>query len=211
MKKTFLPLNLQFFAEPEGVEPSAGGASEPPAKSEPSNNGAVSFDYDKLVQIIAGKQSVTEDKVLKGFFEQKGLSQEEMEQAIKSFKEQKAASQPNVDALQQQVALAQQQAQQAQIEKTAFLLAGELGVDLNTMQYLLKLADLSAVMKDGKMEQDKLKEALNKVLEDLPQLKPQADAQARGFRQIGVSGQLTTAQKPTEQAQVPQKRWNRFN
>lgn len=210
MKKPFLPMNLQFFAEPAGGEPGTDGASEPSTKTEPSGKETASFDYDKLAQIIAGKQSVTEDKVLKGFFEQKGLSPEEMEQAIKSFKEQKAASQPNVEALQQQATLAQQQMQQAQIEKEAFLLAGELGVDLNTMQYLLKLADLSAVMKDGKMEQDKLKEALNKVLEDLPQLKPQADAQSRGFRQIGVGGQQTNASKP-DNAAVPTKRWNRFN
>lgn len=169
------------------------------------------IDYDKIQKMLEGTLSAKEDTVLKAYFKQQGLSQEEMEQAIATFKEQKAASQPNVDALQQQVTTAQKQMQQAQMEREAFLLAGELGVDLNTMQYLLKLADLSAVMKDGKMEQDKLKEALNKVLEDLPQLKPQADVQGRGFRQIGVSGQQTTVSKPTEQAQVPQKRWNRFN
>ena len=172
---------------------------------------APEIDYDKIQKMLEGTLSAKEDTALKAYFKQQGLSQEEMEQAIATFKEQKAASQPNVDALQQQVTTAQKQMQQAQMEREAFLLAGELGVDLNTMQYLLKLADLSAVMKDGKIEQDKLKEALNKVLEDLPQLKPQADAQGRGFRQIGASGQQTTASKPTEQTPVPQKRWNRFN
>ncbi len=172
---------------------------------------APEIDYGKIRKMLEGTLSAKEDTALKAYFKQQGLSQEEMEQAIATFKEQKAASQPNVDALQQQVTTAQKQMQQAQMERDAFLLAGELGVDLNTMQYLLKLADLSAVMKDGKIEQDKLKEALNKVLEDLPQLKPQADAQVRGFRQIGVSGQMTTASKPTDQTSVPQKRWNRFN
>ena len=32
------------------------------------------FDYDKLASLIAGKQTVTEDTVLKSYFKQQGLS-----------------------------------------------------------------------------------------------------------------------------------------
>lgn len=212
MKRRRLPMNLQFFAEPgDGAGDDGGnGGQEPPANQQ---NQTPQFDYEKLAGIIAGKQSVAEDTVLKNYFKQQGLSEDDMKQAISAFKQQKADSQPDVNAMQQQLTLAQQQAVQANIEKEAYLLSGELGIDLKTMPYLMKLADLSAVTTaDGKVDQDKLKEALNKVLEDVPQLKPQADTQQNGFRAIGAGPQQQSAQQPNNtQPVVPQKRWNRFN
>lgn len=173
------------------------------------------IDYEKLSQLIAGKQTVAEDSVLKGYFKQQGLSKEEMDQAIAAFKQQKAANQPDIQAIQNQAAQAQREAQNAIVERDAMMLSGELGIDLKTMPYILKMADLSQVIGgDGKVDQDKLKEALNKVLEDVPQLKSQQDAQQSGFRQIGVgqqqgAGQPGVAQQ-TQKA-VPTKRWNRWN
>lgn len=208
MKKR-LPMNLQFFAEPgdgAGDNGGNGGAQEPPAQQTQTPQ----FDYEKLAGIIAGKQSVAEDTVLKNYFKQQGLSEDDMKQAISAFKQQKSQNQPDVNAMQQQLTLAQQQAQQAVIEKEAYLLSGELGIDLKTMPYLMKMADLSAVVADGKVDQNKLKEALNKVLEDVPQLKPKADTQQNGFRQIGVPNQPSDQQNNQQQA-VPTKRWNRFN
>jgi hypothetical protein len=207
MQNNKLPMNLQFFAE---GEPEAGGESTNQQQNEQQNQ-APQFDYEKLAGIIAGKQSVTEETILKNYFKQQGLSEDDMKQAISSFKQQKAANQPDVNALQTQVSNAQMQAQQAIIERDAYLLSGEIGVDIKTMPYLLKMADLSAVIVDGKVNQDKLKEALNKVLEDVPQLKPQAEATQNGFRQIGVGSQTQTATKKSEPAAVPTKRWNRWN
>ena len=205
------PLNLQFFAEP-------GGDPVPPAQDPTPAATQVQtpqFDYQKLADLINGKQTVAEDTVLKNYFKQQGLSQEEATQAIAAFKEQKAKNQPDVQALQQQTTQAQQQAQQALIERDAYKLSAELGIDLKTMPYVLKLADMSAVIGgDVNIDQEKLKEALNKVLEDVPQLKPQTEVQQNGFRQIGVGNtQQTQQQTQTQQqaAQVPTKRWNRWN
>jgi hypothetical protein len=168
------------------------------------------IDYEKLSSIIAGKQSVTEDSVLKGYFKQQGLSKEEMEQAITAFKQQKAAAQPNIEQMQQDIQSAQNAMLQSQIENKALLLHSELGIDLQTVSYVLKLADTSTVVENGTINEDKLKEALNKVLEDIPQLKKQVEPTAQGFRQVGAtppSNSSGEANKPT----VPVKRWNRFN
>ena len=86
-------------------------------------------------------------------------------------------------------------------------------MDANTIPYVLKRADLSQVVgQDGKISEDSLKDAINKVLEDIPALKPQADGKT-GFTQIGTGG--NPAQRPqqttTNQATVPTKRWNRWN
>lgn len=176
---------------------------------------APEIDYEKLSQLIAGKQSVAEESVLKGYFKQQGMSKEEMEQAISAFKQQKAANQPDIQAIQNQAAEARLEAQQAVIERDAMLLSGDLGIDLKTMPYILKMADTSQVIdENGSVNKEKLKEALNKVLEDVPQLKQQQDTQKSGFRQIGVGQNQNTQQSNSgqqEQKTVPTKRWNRWN
>ena len=56
-----IPMNIQLFADGDGG--AAGDGGTPPAGSQ-----APQFDYDKLASLIAGKQTVTEESVLKGYF-----------------------------------------------------------------------------------------------------------------------------------------------
>lgn len=186
-------MNLQFFADPAGsaagTEPTAGaqGQQAPPAAG---GQQAVppAVDYGKIQQMLDGTLAAKEDTALKAYFKQQGLSEEEMKQAIVTFKQQKAASQPDVNALQTQAAQAQAMAQQAMLEKEATLTAISLGLDAKTIPYVLKMADLSQVSgQDGKINDESLKNAINKVLEDVPALKPQA-AGSTGFIQVGASG-----------------------
>lgn len=166
---------------------SQGGAA---GQGQPGAGGGtgIQFDYEKLAGLIAGKTSVTEDTVLKSYFKQQGLSQEEMAQAIQAFKAQKAANQPDVGALQSQAAQAQKAAREAQLEKTAVLAAVGLGVDAKTIPYLIKMTDLSqAVGQDGKINEETVTNALKKTLEDVPGLKPAQGSQG-GFIQMGASG-----------------------
>lgn len=203
IKYDLLPMRLQFFADAdtgaggggsgagEGTQGGAAGAGQPAA-------GAPAFDYDKLAGLINGKQAVTEDTILKSFFKQQGLSQEEMNQAITAFKAEKARNNPDVTAIQSQLSQMQALAEKAEIEKAATLEAVSLGIDAKTLPYVLKMADLSNVKgQDGNVNQEAVKNALNKVLEDVPQLKPVA-ASNQGF-QIGggASGQNN---KPDEAA-----------
>lgn len=193
MKNKVLPMKLQFFAEPGagGNQPPA-GETQPP-QTPPAGAQPPQFDYDKLASLITGKQTVAEETVLKGYFKQQGLSKEQMDQAIMAFKQQQAANTPDVGAMQAQLTQAQAIAQQATIEKEAMFMAGELGVELQTMPYVLKLADLSNVSDaKGVINKETLKVALNKVLEELPQLKPTVQNQQSGFRQIGSGGQGST-------------------
>lgn len=216
-----VPMNLQKFAEGGSGDGGAAGASgadggTPPAGAQQTPQ----FDYDKLASLIAGKQTVTEESVLKGYFKQQGLSKEQMDQAIASFKQQQAANQPDVDGMQKQITETQNQltaaqaaAQAAKVETAATMMAVSLGLDAKTIPYVLKMADLSQVVgQDGKINEETLKTALNTVLEAVPALKPQADGKT-GFTQIGTGG--NPAQHPQQttanQTAVPTKRWNRFN
>lgn len=172
------------------------------------------IDYEKIQHMLNGTLAAKEDTALKAYFKQQGLSQQEAEQAMAEFKQQKAANQPNIQAIQNQAEQAKKEAIQAKIEKDALLLSGELGIDLKTMPYVLKMADTSNVVGDeGNVDLEKLKEALNMVLEDVPQLKPKQETNQSGFRQIGV-GQQNQQQNNSQQTQqntVPTKRWNRWN
>lgn len=188
MKNKMLPMNLQLFAEPagNGTQPNT-GSQEPQGQSAAAQQ-APQFDYDKLASLIAGKQTVTEETVLKGYFKQQGLSKEQMEQAIAAFKEQQAANTPDVNAIQAQLTQAQAAAQKAIVESAATMAAVGMGIDAKTIPYVLKMADLSqATGQDGKISDETLKNALNKVLEDVPALKPQASG-STGFVQVGASG-----------------------
>lgn len=172
----------------QAAAPGIPGAAASSPAAVPTGSQTPAFDYDKLAGIITGKQSVAEESVLKGYFKQQGLSQEEATQAIATFKAEKAKNQPDVAVLQQQATQAQAAAQQALVEKDATLEALTLGIDPKTIPYVLKLADLSqAVGEDGKTNTEALQNALKKVLEDVPALKP-TPAQQNGFRQIGAAG-----------------------
>lgn len=165
------------------------GGANPQQNPQPQPSGpAFEFDYEKLASIVSGKQSVTEESVLKGYFKQQGLSQDEMKEAIAAYKEQKAKNTPDVSAMQQQLSQAQNAALQAEVEKEAILLCEEIGVELKTMPYLLKMADMKEVAPDGAIDKEKLKEALSNVLEDIPQLKAQAKKKEETGFKFGAAG-----------------------
>lgn len=153
----------------------------PPAQPE--------IDYEKIASILDGKQKATEESVLKGYFKQQGLTGDEMKSAIEMFKKDKASREPNIDELNKQiadgqtaVAQANQRALMAETKVEAMTMASELGVEQKTIPYLLKMADLSSVAKDGQIDQDKLKESLNAVLADIPQLKVAPEEKPNGFK-----------------------------
>ncbi len=193
-----------------------GGAQTAQQNQNTQQASAPAIDYSKIQQMLDGTLAAKEDTALKAYFKQQGLSQQEVEQAIAAFKQQKAANTPDVGAMQNQLTQAQEAAKQAQIQNAAILAAVSLGIDAKTIPYILKMADLSqAVGQDGKVNEENLKAALNKVLEDVPGLKPQA-AGTTGFVQVGASsgnagvGQAQQATQ-TQQTGVPAKRWNRWN
>lgn len=218
MRKT-LPMNLQLFAEggdSDGGQ-NAGGTNNNVAgqNTGTQNQGSAGIDYDKIQQMLDTATSKKENAVLKSYFQQQGLSEDEINQAIATFKENKAqqtAQQQNDTAqLQNQVAAANQEAEKIRIELAATQLAMTLGIDSKTLPYVLKMTDFSkAKGTDGKISDDNIKAALEQVIKDVPALKPIQEGNA-GF-QIGAGQQNNGQQSSTgNNVNVPTKRWNRFN
>jgi hypothetical protein len=223
-----LPMKLQLFAENgAGDGNGAGTNTQQGAGSTAGTNGqqgntaaapqneqsAPGVDYDKIQSMLDTATAKKENAVLKSYFQQQGLTEEEVSRAISDFKEtkQKQSAQQASDSneLRQKAADAEKLAKTAQVELEATRIAMTLGVDAKTMPYLLKMADFdTAWEKDGKLSAENVKAALEKVLKDVPALKPDRAEQA-GF-QIGA-GRDGGSREGAVQNSVPQKRWNRFN
>ena len=199
MRKT-LPMKLQLFAEGgDGNGGQNAGGTNNNAAGQNAQNGQNSseIDYNKIQGMIDTATSKKENAVLKSYFQQQGLSEEEISQAIATFKENKAqqtAQQQNDTAqLQNKVAAANQEAEKVRIELAATKVAMTLGIEAKTLYYVLKMADFSKVKgTDGKISEDNVKSALEQVLKDVPALKPATDSNG-GF-QIGGPGGGNTNQ-----------------
>jgi hypothetical protein len=135
-------------------------------------------DYAKIQEMIDGRNAKTEDSILKSYFQKQGLSAEEMESAINTFKAQREsqATQQNKELSDTQNSLKTEQLknQKLQISLKAYSFVDELNIDNKTMPYLLKMVDFSnCVDKEGKVNDETLKQALQKVIDDVPGLKKQ--------------------------------------
>lgn len=165
------------------------------------------IDYDKLANILDGRQKATEETVLKGYFKDQGLSSEEVAQAIAAFKQQRAAQQPDVASMQASISQLQADiekansaATRAKVENVAIVEAQKLGISANAIPYLTRMADLSNVGdENGQVSAEKVAQALGKVLDDVPELKPQAQ-DSTGFRVGGESS--ATEQAPADDAKL---------
>lgn len=167
-----------------------GGAGGDGGKGEPAGEPKATpeFDYEKLASLINGKQTVAEDTVLKNYFKQQGLSPEDAGEAIKAFKEQKKNSAPNIDELNQRATTAEQRALKSEMKAMAYTLVDELGITNKEVPYVMRMAELKDVVQEGTVNKDKLKESMEKVLEELPQLKP-SKADDKGFKgKVGGDG-----------------------
>jgi hypothetical protein len=174
------------------------------------------IDYNKIQEMIDNATSKKENAVLKSYFQQQGMTEEEVKTAINDFKTNKASKnqqqQQSFEKLQADFTQAQKDAENARIELEAMKQASELGIGSKTLPYILKIADFTDVKdKDGKIVAENVKKAISKVLEDIPQLKVQeAQQQQRGF-QIGGNGQNNQQNNQQNGFKTAQKRWNRFN
>lgn len=165
---------------------------------------APAIDYDKLANILDGRMKATEESVLKGYFKEQEMTDEEMAQAIKSFKDKKAAEaakkesdytgmQSRLSQMEQDIATANKAVLTAKIENAVILEATKMGIAPKAIPYLTRMADLSSVGDEsGNISSEKIANALSKVLDDLPELKPQA--QESGFTVIGGGEKENTPQ-----------------
>lgn len=103
------------------------------------------------------------------------------------------------------------QIKELETQNIGLMVALEIGLDIKNADAVLKLADLStAYDKNGKINKNSLRTAINKVLEEYPIFKPQNN-QHSGIVIGGNGTTLPTQHIEQKEKPIAQKRWNRFN
>lgn len=186
-------MNIQFFAEGSGEGGEGNGnqnnAGNGNGNQNTGGNQTTTYTQEQLDGIVNSRTARAEQSALRSFFQQQGMSENEVTQAINSYKEQRAKNKPDVAGMQTQLAQEQSRNLQLTIENSATLQAVELGIDSKSIPYVIKMADFKDVAGgNGTVDAEKVKAAINKVLEDVPALKPAGNGETnnQGFKPIGA-------------------------
>ena len=164
---------------PQQTDP-AGGQQQP----------ATAPNYDEIFSKLDSILDKRSEGLAKSALKDNGINESEIAEIVKAYKDQKAQK-----ATEQQTALSDAQKQIADLQKQiadraiddAFSTAAlELGVDAKQLPYVARLAARDGILgTDGKPDTEKVKAAINKVLEDVPALKASANAN-KGFVPVGA-------------------------
>ena len=170
-----------------------------------SNDGKSVIDYDKIQSMIDKGVQQKENAILKSYFEQQGMSEDEIRTAIGDYKSKKQtqaqAQAGELAKLQNANTELQSRLTNALLSKQAFNDCLDLGVDKNTIPYVIKSADFKDAIDDkGEIKADKVREAVEQVLKDVPAFKGTSNDD-KGIK-FGVSGEQDDA---TEQENALRK------
>lgn len=191
------PLHIQFFAD-DGAQPNTVDGNDNNGAS-PSAQGAntnVSIDYDKIADVLDKRGSQAQYAALKGYLKEQGVSADEMDKAIKEFKDKKEADKQSKEKEQADMLAENQrlklQIQNIEIDKKISELAE--GVSAEKLPFLAKLIDRSKLLNDkGEINEDSVKAAIEEVVKAFPDFKAQAGTTTQGFTKIGADGSNSKA------------------
>lgn len=105
-----MPMNIQFFAEGSGEGGEGNGNQNNNAgngnsnQNTGNNNQGTTYTQEQLDGIVNNRIARAEQSALKSFFQQQGMSENEVTQAINYYKEQRAKNTPDVAGMQSQIA-----------------------------------------------------------------------------------------------------------
>ena len=170
-----------------------------------NNDGNAVIDYDKIQSMIDKGVQQKENAILKSYFEQQGMSEDEVKAAIgdwKSKKHTQAKEQTDsINQLTESNKALQARLTQELLNRQAFNDCLDLGVDRATIPHVIKCAEFNDCLDDkGEVKADKVRETIEKVLADVPAFKGTAKDD-KGFK-VGVGGEQEDA---TEQENALRK------
>ena len=161
-----------------------------------NNDGNAVIDYDKIQSMIDKGVQQKENAILKSYFEQQGMSEDEVKAAIgdwKSKKQTQAKEQTDsINQLTESNKALQARLTQELLNRQAFNDCLDLGVDRATIPHVIKCAEFNDCLDDkGEVKADKVRETIEKVLADVPAFKGTAKDE-KGFK-VGVGGEQEDA------------------
>lgn len=162
----------------------------PNTANEQQTQPAAAPNYDEIFSKLDAILEKRSDGLAKSALKDNGIEESEIADIVKAYREQKQTK-----ANEQATALTDAQKTIADLQKQiadrtlddAFSAAAiELGVDAKQVPYVSRLAVRDGVLgSDNQPDVEKIKAAINKVLEDVPALKASANAN-KGFVPVGA-------------------------
>ena len=155
--------------------------------------GAKNYSQEDLDRIVSERSDRAGKAAMRSYFQQQGMTEEEANKAIQSYKATKAKELPPEAA--QAIAMEKKRAEDAITQMNQRLIQAEaraqavlLQIKPERLDYALRLADLSQIKigTDGQLDAAKIKSALEQVIKDIPELKA-TEPQPAGFR-VGADG-----------------------
>lgn len=207
MKQDFLkyPLNIQLFANP-GNDGGDGGDGTNPTVVD-TNPSQLNFDYDKLAEAIAKRNASHETAVLKGMLKEQGLTKEEVDEAVKQYKQNQANKAKEEQKRIDDILAENQRYKEAEIAKQvngeASKIAKEIGVRDDRIETLIALCDRSKFTDDkGVVNKEEMKKELEAKLTSVPEFKNK--------KQVTIQSVKTNAQTPHEMTDEEEYRKRKY-
>ena len=170
-----------------------------------NNTQTSGIDYEKIQSMIDKGVQQKENAILKSYFEQQGMSEDDVKSAIADWKSRKQtqaqAQTDSFNKLQESNKALQERLTQELLNKQAFNDCLDLGIDKNTIPHVIKCADFTdAINENGEVNVEKVRASVEQVLKDVPAFKSSAN-EKQGFK-VGISGEQDDV---TEQENVLRK------
>ncbi|MDD3021465.1 MAG: hypothetical protein PHX61_10900 [Alphaproteobacteria bacterium] len=133
------------------------------------------------------------DGIAKSALKSNGVdSDDDAKSIIAAWKQQRETAQQQtaetLTSAQQENATLKAQILQMQISTVAQTQAAKMGIDVNSLPYITKLADFGDAMNEkGDPDPEKINAALQKVIDDIPAFRKTA-AEQKGFVKVGGDG-----------------------
>ena len=166
------------------------------------------IDYNKIEEMVNKGIQQKENGILKSYFSQQGLSEDEMKVAIETYKTNKAnkqkeeaAKNPDVVALQNELETLKSAAQKERLNNQIQLKAFDLGLNKKAINAMLKIEDFSDVIVDGKIDDSKLETKMSAFLDEYDVFKPQATVQGKPGVGVGAK-QVDKDEQAQQDAQL---------
>lgn len=165
------PLNIQLFADDPTPAPNPEPSPAPvPSAQHPE------IDYDKLASAIESRTSRKEEGIVKSYLKEQGLSEDEMKEALKAYKETKAnkvkEEQERINKIIRENNEYKKKELMVQVTSEAKTIAKELNVREDRFDKLMALCDQKDFMDDkGVINKEAIKKEMEKQLQELPEFK----------------------------------------
>lgn len=149
--------------------------NEQPAATEniQNENNAPEIDYNKLADIITKGTQSKEDAILKSYFQQVGMTKEEVGEAVKAYKEKQASKaneeKQNIENLRNELNSLKSTLKNERLNNTVNSISKELGLDEKALKAVKKLCDFDTLTKD-EVDGAKIKETFVNTLREYPGL-----------------------------------------